>query len=119
MIEEKYKKIIDKLVEKSKNVIWNKTSRDAEFKVILKTSTITTDRWVDEEGEDCVDFIIRNQRGDMIAMLMYSDKDDKEEYNYLRRLHDCAKNSYYKIEDTIEDIFNELDSENEIGEIEF
>ncbi len=121
MIDEKYRKIIDKLIEKSKakKAIWNKTSRENEFKISLKSSIITTDLWDDEHSQmGLVDLVIRNQRGEVLASLVYNDQDELEDYKYLKLLHDYARESYYRVDDTIDDIFKELDSGGRVGEPE-
>jgi len=119
MIDPKYKKIIDILIEKSKskNAIWHKTSRDNEFKINLKSSTLTVDSWHnDKDGLNYIDLIIRNQRGDTIGRLVYSDEGESEEYKYLDVLHNYARESYYKVDETIDNIFEELSGDGKIGD---
>jgi len=119
MIDPKYKKIIDRLIEKSKtkNAIWNKTSRENEFKINLKSSTLTIDQWHDErDGKNFIDLIIRNQRGDTIGRIVFDKDTESEEYNYLSVLHNHARESYYKVDETIDNIFDELSSDGKVGE---
>ncbi|MCD8423635.1 hypothetical protein [Tenacibaculum finnmarkense] len=119
MIDAKYKKIIDILIEKSKSkdAIWHKTSRENEFKINLKSSTITVDSWYnDKDGFNYIDFLLRNQRGDKIGRLVYTDDAENEEYEHLSILHNYARESYYKVDETIDDIFDELKGDGKVGD---
>jgi hypothetical protein len=113
MIEQRYKDLIDKLIEStlSKKISWQiTTDRESEFRVTLGSNTLTTDNWVlFENNNKCVDLSIRNQQGVSIYRIAFEDNDlEGEDYAYLMRLYSAAKDSYYKVDDTIADIMDHL-----------
>lgn len=118
MIDKKHKDLINKLTEKTraKKANWSKTSGNDEYKIALETATITLDNWEDR-GMNYMDFRIFNDRGDLISTLTFPEN-ELIDYNFLRKLHDFAKENYYRVDETIDDIFSELDSEKEIGKKE-
>ena len=117
MIEKQHKALIEKLIEKttSKKANWVKTSRETEYKLGLKSGAITTDLWNDN-GIDYADLIIRNERGDIISQLTFTKIENSIEFDLLKNLHNQARESYYKFDETIEDIFDELNSDKEVGD---
>jgi len=116
MIEKKYKQIIDKLIEKSKSrqANWSQTSRVNEFSISFDTAVITTDKWSDD-GIYRIDFAILNSQGDRIGQIYFEKSKNPEEYKILNELHTNAKESYYKVDETIENIFEQLNKEGKIG----
>ncbi|MCD8403920.1 MULTISPECIES: hypothetical protein [Tenacibaculum] len=117
MIEKKHTVLIEKLIKKtaSKQAYWTKTSRETEFKLSLKNSVITTDLW-NQNNQNLADIIIRNERGDVISQVSFNAEENPEEYELLKSLHNQARESYYKFDETIEDIFEELNSDEEVGD---
>lgn len=117
MIEKKHTDLINKLIKKtaSKQAYWTKTSQETEFKLSLKNSVITTDLW--KQGmRNFADLVIRNERGDIISAINYNSEENSEEYHLIKSLHNQARESYYKLDETIEDIFKELNSDKEVGD---
>ncbi len=108
--------LIEKLKNKtaSKQAIWSKTSRDNEFKLELQKGAITTDNWNDDDENSFIDLSIINENGDTIDRV-YFHSSEKEDYKKLLELHDLVKRAYYKVDETIKNIFNELDSEKTVG----
>lgn len=116
MIPENLNALIKKLIDKttSKKAVWSKTSRDSEFKLELNKGAIITDNWDDENSGMNVDFSILNEFGDIIERIAFRHI-DVDNYNTLMQLHNEAKRSYYKVDETIKTIFDELDSEKIVG----
>jgi hypothetical protein len=112
-------KNLEILIEKLKNKAtvgktnWKKTSRDTEFKLDFQKGAVVTDNWEDAEGTH-VDLAVLNQNGDIIERVFYS-IDDKEGYNKILEVYELAKKSYYKSDETIRNIFEELDSDKTVG----
>jgi hypothetical protein len=116
MIEDKYIKLIKKLTEMSNNgkVNWNQTSRDTEFKVSLKTGSVTTDFWKNNGENYSIDFSIRNDKGDSIYHVQ-ADTEEGNDYDLLVALHNSAKSSYFKVDETIENMIEELGKSDTVG----
>lgn len=117
MIEKKYMDLIQKLVEKTKKkeVIWTKTSRDDEFKVSLSSGSITIDHWNDHVSQPSVDFAIRNENGDSIGYISFFKEEDLESYTIIRNLNNLARESYYKVDETIDSFFKQLSDDSQVG----
>lgn len=114
---ENFQLLVDKLKNKTlaKQAIWIKTSRDNEFRLELSKGAITTDNWVDEnDGRSLVDLLIFNDNGDIIDRVVYSSEKDND-YGTLVELHSLAKKAYYKVDETLKGILEELDSDKTLG----
>lgn len=118
MIPDSFTALLERLIEKTKKkqIIWAKTSRDNEFKVFLEKGAITTDNWYDPDiGDSAVDLAVYNERGDQIDRVSFFQAERKE-YDDLVALHSLAKKSYFKVEETFEDILKQLNTDKTIGE---
>ena len=116
MIPDNIKTLIEKLKNKTiaKQTIWSKTSRENEFKLELSKGSITIDNWEDEVGM-LIDFVIRNESGDVIERIAFNSNDEYIDYKFILELYTLVKREYYKVEETIKTIFDELDSDKKIG----
>ncbi len=114
MIPNNYQKLIDKLIDKTQRnqAIWDKTSRENEYKLELGKGSITVDNW-EHEFEMHVDINLRNDRGDIVDSI--SRTKGTVDYDSIMQLHTVAKKSFYKVDETIDSIFKELDSDKIIG----
>ncbi|CCG53698.1 Protein of unknown function [Flavobacterium indicum GPTSA100-9 = DSM 17447] len=114
MISENIKILIDKLKKKTESgqAIWTKTSRDTEFKLELQKGAIVTDNWEDGQGF-FVDLAILNENGEIIERDFFNV--NEEDYKTLYEVYLLAKNSYYKVDETLKTIFDELDSPKIVG----
>lgn len=97
----------------SKKAIWGKTSRENEFKLYLEKGAITTDCWNDDRGGESVDFAIYNIHGDKIDNFI-AEKGDTD-YTLLIELHSAAKREFYKVDETIGNLFDEINNDKSIG----
>jgi hypothetical protein len=117
-MEEQLKRIVEKLIEKTteRNVIWEKTTGNG-FKIALSGSTIAIQyyegTYEDEPYPYCSLFIF-NDKGDKIDYYNLRQKDD--DFDLLFNLYDKANKSYYKVEETYQNIIEELDKNDIIGE---
>lgn len=117
MIPDNFQTLIEKLKDKTakQETVWSKTSREDEYKLDLGKGAITVDRWTHPEtGEELVDMVILNERGDIIDNIVFS-SEAKDEYKYLGELHSIVKRAYHKVDETFKSIFKELDSDKTIG----
>jgi hypothetical protein len=115
MIDIRYSKLIDKLIEKTNNkqAIWKKTP-SSEFRLDFKSGVITTDIWT-EEYSDVVNMTIYNDDGEKIDQLTFCDARDRNDYDILIRLYQTVKRNYLKVDETIGGMLRELSSEEPIG----
>ena len=115
MIPDHFKILIDKLKIKANNkkTVWSKTSRETEFKLNLQNVAIVVDKWV-HEGVNYVDITIWNDDGIVIDQLRFSEA-DAEGFLLLSEIYALASRSYFKVEETFDIIFKELDGDGVIG----
>lgn len=117
MIPDIHRKLIVMLKQKTtdKKAIWNKTSGKNEFKIEFDDGSITIDSWQHEvSGKWWVDLIIRNDKGDIIDKIAYN-QDHHDDYNILFDLHTIVKRNYLKIDETINNIFKQIEGDKTIG----
>ncbi|ARS36767.1 hypothetical protein [Pontibacter actiniarum] len=115
---DKFKDLVERLLKKTeaKTAIWAKSSLANEFKLVLSKGAITTDSWHDSNtGEDLVDLRILNENGDIVEDITFNKSEYPNGYGMLQQLHSAARRSYYKVDETIDSIFKELDSDKTIG----
>lgn len=110
MIQEKYRDLIEKilLATEQKKIVWEKTSRDNEYKSEIGASMVTTDNWDSPDGVINVDFAIWNSNGVQVDTVQA--EQGTPEYAELKKLHTAARASYLKADDTIADILNHLNN---------
>lgn len=117
-MREAIKEIITGLVEKSKNrnASWSKTSSDNEFKIVLGSGkAFTVDSWNSQNnGTSMFDYCIYNDNGESIVRETF-DAADGEDFVLLKELHSSAKNLYYKVDETLEDMLAEIKSKEFLG----
>ncbi len=120
MIPEHYKSLVEKLIARTinKTALWEKTSRDNEFRLQLTNSLITIDKWYDNQIPSMlIDMAIYNEEGQQIDKIVLDLSD--EGYEQLEVLHNAIKRSYYKVDETFKSILDELDSGKQIGRNSF
>lgn len=117
MIPSNIENLIKALIQKTndKKAIWGKTARPNEFKLHFDKGAVTTDSW-NSEGEEAVDFGIYNGFGDRIDNF-YAIKGDPE-YDLLIQIHNAAKREFFKVDETISSLFNEVKSDKSVGKRE-
>jgi hypothetical protein len=105
--------LVEKLIDKTNNkeTTWTQTSREDEYKINLNSGAITVSRNYNE-----MTLIIYNDNSDQIFFETYTEDDDNEAlYSYIKALHTNAKNSYYKVEETLTGILDELSKDGSVG----
>lgn len=108
-MEDNIKQIIKELKDKtnSKKISWVKTSSENEYKIQLNKGAITTDYWIDEDGNN-VAFDIYNEDGNKIVSLFYMQKDKPIEYSIIKELHTIIDKNFYKVDETLNGLLDEL-----------
>lgn len=119
-----YLELVKMLLLKSekREVIWQIILED-EFKLTLKSGAITISKnWDFKEEAYIIIFRLYNISGDKIyEFWAYSnlplelDAPDELNYDILQKLHAIARSSYYKVEETIENIVKEINNNTEVG----
>jgi hypothetical protein len=114
MIDSKTLSLLERLKEKtlSKQVAWKKTARDSEYQVILNSGRITCDHWY-HEGLELADFRIKNDSGTEI--LSATGEAGSSDFAKIMSLYSAIETRFLKIEETIEGITSELNSEDTVG----
>jgi hypothetical protein len=117
MIPHNIENLIKALIEKTlaKQAIWGKTARLNEFKLHFEKGAVTTDSW-EGEGAEFVDFGIYNSFGDKIDNFIAAK--GELDFDLLSQLHNCAKREFYKVDETISGLFNEVKAEKSVGKRE-
>jgi hypothetical protein len=112
---------ITTLIEKLKNktlqhkAIWNSSSGADEYKLDFEMGAVTVDRWsIPEQNTEVVELVILNEDGNKIERVAFIEAEITD-FNNLAELHTMAKRSFYKADDTIKNIFKELESDKTIG----
>ncbi len=110
-MNDKLHTLLNVLTEKNINneTIWLKTSGDNEFKIKLSKAHLTVSQWNDGDGEN-YDIAIYNANGEQIEYLhvMSNDIFNKEEFDLLKKHYESVTKTYYKVDETINSIIDEL-----------
>lgn len=118
MIPDNFKTLIAKLLVKTqkKEVIWQKSSREDEYKLELGSGALTVDKWSpDNKYNMSIDVAIYNDRGDRIDRIAASEEEDREDFKLLDQFHTEVRRAYYKVDETFKGIFDELEKDGAIG----
>jgi hypothetical protein len=119
MIAEKLQRIIELLTEKTraKKAIWNKSSGNNQFKLSINDgSAVTITEWSDNYNNITYEVTIFNSNGDAIERFNTDlDGSSKEDYHLLQTFHKAASDSYYKVEETMDALFDSISNQDVIG----
>jgi hypothetical protein len=116
MISEQYTELINKLLSKTieKKIQWQKSSSQGEFKLQLTIGTLTINKYDESYNNSAVVTInIYNNSGDKIDTLYV--EDSAPEYKLLDSFYSSIRRSYYRVDETIQGFFSELDTDKIIG----
>lgn len=117
-MSEEILKLIELLTEKTKqrNVIWNETSVEDQFKLNFDESYVLVNKNWQGGNYSTFTFELRNKEGKILDVL---DTNEQNQYNELvSNLYDNIINSYYKVEETYKSIFNKLSYSIKVGKEE-
>ncbi len=111
MIDPTISTLITKLVENTNDgrLIWDKTGTSNEYTVKIHGTRILIDRWADEDEDHVAEFSVFNDNGDQIVHYAEGDKQRNSDYELIKTLHDVVIKKYFKVEETIAELFDALD----------
>ena len=120
MIPDYLKVLIQGLKEKtSKNeVIWQKSS-ETEFKVELQSGAITADKmWLSKKSTFMLEVCVYNNRGELADRIAVSQFDEADDYKFVDDFYIVVRRKYFKVEETIKGIIDEVQKNGVIGKEE-
>jgi hypothetical protein len=111
------KKIISNLIEgtKLRSLRWEPSERDNEFRLTLEHGIIQLDvwdggdPWSGDPPEEMADIVFFNSEGIKVDRYFFSKKKDLDSYSELVALHDAARRSYLRVEETLSGLFAEIE----------
>lgn len=118
MIPERLKKIVTLLRDKTleKKAIWNKTSGQDEYKLqIGEGSSIVVSFDYGNYDSEYITISIFNKNGDMVERYDTENEKDEDSSILLWSFHKAARDSYYKVEETMEHLLNEISKQDVVG----
>ena len=118
MIPERLKKIVTLLRDKTseKKAIWNKTSGQDEYKLqIGEGSSIVVSFDYGNYNSEYITISIFNKNGDMVERYDTENEQDEDSSKLLWSFHKAARDSYYKVEETMEHLLNEISKQDVVG----
>jgi hypothetical protein len=119
MTQEQISEIIAGLNKKTNEgkAAWQKGSAGAQFFLQFKKGAISLTRYRKvANGPISIDLNILNEKGDSIHLMKTSDATSGDEFKMLNDLYEMVKKSYYKIDETLDDIMNSLKSDKSVGD---
>lgn len=120
MITEKLQQLIKLLTEKTneKKAIWNKASGDSQFKLSLPNGiSLTIGQWTDNWRE-VYEVVIFNSDGAPIQKYVTDSDTTSEDLSLMKDFHSSASSQYYRVDETMDALFNSVTSQEVIGNIE-
>ena len=118
MIPTEYTELLQKLFKKTKEklAVWNKSSGEEQFVLKLTDGTIIIEADFDLNEGTVFRFSILNNDG--VRIEFFEVKDDfnnRDDFLLMSELHATIKRIYYKVEETIKNITNEIDNSYIVG----
>lgn len=118
MIPERLKKIVSLLKDKTsdKKAIWNKTSGQDEYKLLIgEGSSIVVSYDYGNYNSEFITISIFNSNGDMVERYDNENELDLESNELLWSFHKTARDAYYKVDETMESLLNEISKQDVVG----
>jgi len=99
-----------------KKAIWNKTSGQDEYKLqIGEGSSIVVSFDYGNYNSEYITISIFNKNGDMVERYDNENEQDEDSSKLLWSFHKAARDSYYKVEETMEHLLNEISKQDVVG----
>lgn len=118
MIPERLKKIVSLLKDKTteKKAIWNKTSGQDEYKLqIGEGSSIVVSFDYGNYDTEYITIRIFNNNGEMVESYDTDNEEDAPSNQLAWAFHKAARDSYYKVDETMENLLNEISKQDIVG----
>lgn len=118
MIPDRLKKIVELLIDKTleKKVIWNKTSGADAFKLQLSNGSYLTVSY--DYGNYNTEYItinVFNDIGEIIERFDNENDQDDPTNELMYKFHKVARDSYFKVDETMDNLWSELSKKDIIG----
>lgn len=115
MIPDNVKNVITKLINKTKSndTIWNKSSASNGYKIDLNSAVISVSAWEDYNQNKSFSLSILNDRGQAIESITCEERDS--DFELLENLYNTVNRSYLKVDETLKNLIDEIDSKPTIG----
>ncbi len=120
-MEDKIKGLIADLTQKTKNkeTKWERVGRSEQFTLTLDNGMVSIDKFVTKNGNIIYQLSIVNGNGDKIFSMNGIKKDgffpEPTNYDILKEFHEEVSRAYFKVDETIDGLLNEVQKEGEIG----
>jgi len=121
MIPERLKKIVSLLKEKTltKKAIWNKTSGQDEYKLTIgEGSSIVVSENFGNYNQEYITICIFNSGGDLVERYDNEQETDDESNSLVLSFHKSARDAYYKVDETMEHLLDEISKLDVVGKKE-
>lgn len=119
MLPEKLKKIVILLKDKTdlRKTLWNKTSANDQFKLLMADgSSIVIWRYHSDHDQLQLMLTVFNSNGDAIERYDTEVEEfNKEDWDLLMTFHKSVSDSYYKVEETMDALIQQISSQDVIG----
>lgn len=117
VMERRLESIIESIKSgtKKRSFLWEPTERKTEYRLRLKSGIINVDKWLSTSDPTSVshpmtDISFHNELGERIERLAFSKLDSPDDYRKLAELHELARRSILKVDETLDRIFSEIES---------
>ena len=121
MIPEKLKQIITLLKDKtlSKKAIWNNASGGEQYKLLTGGgSSIVVTLSYGNYNAEYYEVAVFNTNGQAVEMYSSESEDNLFDLALVKSFHKAARDSYYKVDETMDSLLDELSKQDVIGEKE-
>lgn len=120
MIPERLKKIVTLLKDKTlqKKAIWNKTSGQDEYKLIIGegSSIVVSFDYGSYNSENAyITISIYNSVGEMVERYDNENEQDGDSDALAWSFHKTVRDSYYKVDETMENLLEEISKQDIVG----
>lgn len=121
-MEPQINNLIQKLIDKTSQgeTNWNRIGDTDQFTLTLEKGKISLDNYVSPDEGRVHKFAILNSKGDIISQMWVSENlpEDFYDYRLIDELYDKVRNSYYKVDETIQGLLDETNKKGKIGKSE-
>lgn len=121
MIPEKLKQILTLLKDKTidKKAIWNKTSGEEQYKLLIGGgSSVVVSLLYGNYNAEYFEVTIFNTLGQAVEIYSTESESENDDAVLMRTFHKAARDSYYKVDETMDSLLEELSKQDIIGKIE-
>ena len=124
-MENKTLSLIEKIQQKTEegNAKWVSGSSETQYRLKLPSGTVLVDKFRDVAGpgpepsvHEGFSIDILDNKGDEVKSISRREDGKRDEYEVLKRLWDMADRSYKNLDEVLDSMIEDVESEGEIGE---